>query len=196
MIKIEIVEASPVYLHGLVAVFTAASMRVVSAQSSFGGEVSWQTDVLVVGADGIDVHGDVSLSEVARVTPMLLLTPAGTPEPVGGFPAAALSSTISRDVHTEVLVEAVRAVAAGAVPDPVTGTAQRTALVAKVGNDPLSPREQQVLRQIAHGRTHGQIARALGISRHTVDTYVRRIRSKLDLGNKAELTRAAVLGDY
>lgn len=56
----------------------------------------------------------------------------------------------------------------------------------------LSTREQQVLRHIARGFTHGQTARRLGVSPHTVDTYVKRIRAKLELGNKADLTRAAV----
>jgi DNA-binding CsgD family transcriptional regulator len=58
----------------------------------------------------------------------------------------------------------------------------------------LSEREGQVLRQISRGLTHGQIATRLGISPHTVDTYVKRIRAKLGAGNKAELTRAALLG--
>jgi DNA-binding NarL/FixJ family response regulator len=58
----------------------------------------------------------------------------------------------------------------------------------------LSEREEQVLRQISRGLTHGQIATRLGISPHTVDTYVKRIRAKLGVGNKAELTRAALLG--
>ena len=61
-------------------------------------------------------------------------------------------------------------------------------------NQHLSEREEQVLRQIAHGLTHGQIATRLGISPHTVDTYVKRIRAKLGVGNKAELTRVALLG--
>ena len=60
----------------------------------------------------------------------------------------------------------------------------------------LSTRERQVLQYIACGYTHGQAARRLGISPHTVDTYVKRIRAKLAVGNKAELTRAAVLGKY
>ena len=51
-----------------------------------------------------------------------------------------------------------------------------------------------MLRHIARGLTHGQIATRLGISRHTVETYVSRIRVKLRVGNKAELTRAALLG--
>ncbi|MEU6463726.1 helix-turn-helix transcriptional regulator [Streptomyces sp. NPDC046976] len=55
----------------------------------------------------------------------------------------------------------------------------------------LSPREEQVLRFIASGMTHGQVARRIGISRHTVDTYVKRVRSEFGIGNKAELTRVA-----
>ena len=56
----------------------------------------------------------------------------------------------------------------------------------------LSPREQQVLRFIASGMTHRQVARRIGISPHTVDTYVKRVRSKFGIGNKAELTRVAL----
>lgn len=57
---------------------------------------------------------------------------------------------------------------------------------------PLSPREQEVLQFIASGMTHDQVARRVGISRHTVDTYVKRVRSKFGVGNKAELTRIAL----
>jgi len=56
----------------------------------------------------------------------------------------------------------------------------------------LSAREHAVLDQIALGLTHCQIASRMGISKHTVDTYVKRVRAKLNLGNKAELTRAAM----
>ncbi|NUT48713.1 MAG: helix-turn-helix transcriptional regulator [Saccharothrix sp.] len=70
------------------------------------------------------------------------------------------------------------------------GPAEQSA--APIAGNPLSRREQQVLQHIAEGLTHGQIARQLGISQHTVDTYVKRIRSKLLLGNKADLTRAAL----
>ncbi|GGM01268.1 MULTISPECIES: helix-turn-helix transcriptional regulator [Micromonospora] len=55
----------------------------------------------------------------------------------------------------------------------------------------LAPREAETLKLIAHGLTHAQVARRLGISEATVNTYLTRIRSKLDVGNKAELTRQA-----
>jgi DNA-binding CsgD family transcriptional regulator len=49
---------------------------------------------------------------------------------------------------------------------------------------------------ISEGLTHLQVGRQLGISHHTVDTYVKRIRSKLGLGNKAELVRVALLDGH
>jgi DNA-binding NarL/FixJ family response regulator len=56
----------------------------------------------------------------------------------------------------------------------------------------LSQRETLVLTLVGDGYTNDQIARRIGISKHTVDTYLRRIRSKLNLGNKAQLARAAM----
>lgn len=56
---------------------------------------------------------------------------------------------------------------------------------------PLSARERETLLLVADGLTRNQAARRIGISPHTVDTYLKRIRAKLGLGNKAELARAA-----
>ncbi|USQ85563.1 helix-turn-helix transcriptional regulator [Streptomyces phaeoluteigriseus] len=56
----------------------------------------------------------------------------------------------------------------------------------------LAPREQETLRHIAAGCTYVQTARHMGLSRHTVDAYLRRIRAKLDINSMAELTRLAV----
>ncbi|MER5860988.1 response regulator transcription factor [Streptomyces sp. NPDC059688] len=56
----------------------------------------------------------------------------------------------------------------------------------------LAPRERETLRHIAAGRTYLQTARHMGLSKHTVDAYLRRIRAKLDITNTAELTRVAI----
>ncbi|MER5307004.1 LuxR C-terminal-related transcriptional regulator [Streptomyces sp. NPDC002773] len=83
-----------------------------------------------------------------------------------------------------LLVDAVRRVAgpvpAGAGPGAPQGVAT------------LSPREREVLGHLVEGCTHDQAARRIGISQHTVDTYVKRIRSKLGAHNKAQLVRAAL----
>ncbi|WBO68351.1 response regulator transcription factor [Streptomyces camelliae] len=56
----------------------------------------------------------------------------------------------------------------------------------------LAPRERETLRHIAAGRTYLQTARHMGLSTHTVDAYLRRIRAKFNITNTAELTRAAI----
>ncbi|MFC5802048.1 response regulator transcription factor [Streptomyces formicae] len=56
----------------------------------------------------------------------------------------------------------------------------------------LAPRERETLRHIAAGRTYLQTARSMGLSKHTVDAYLRRIRAKLNINTTAELTRLAI----
>ncbi|WP_328404925.1 helix-turn-helix transcriptional regulator [Streptomyces sp. NBC_00390] len=56
----------------------------------------------------------------------------------------------------------------------------------------LAPREKETLRHIAAGRTYMQTARHMGLSKHTVDAYLRRIRAKLNINSTAELTRLAI----
>lgn len=56
----------------------------------------------------------------------------------------------------------------------------------------LAPREIETLRWIALGFTHAQIATRMGLSQATVNTYAKRIRAKLNVSNKAELTRMAI----
>ncbi|MFD6226035.1 response regulator transcription factor [Streptomyces sp. NPDC060232] len=56
----------------------------------------------------------------------------------------------------------------------------------------LAPREQEALRHIAAGHTYHQTARHMGLSTHTVDAYLRRIRAKLNINTTAEMTRMAI----
>ncbi|WP_079424096.1 MULTISPECIES: response regulator transcription factor [Streptomyces] len=56
----------------------------------------------------------------------------------------------------------------------------------------LAPREQEALRHIAAGCTYLQAARHMGLSKHTVDAYLRRIRAKFGVNTTAELTRLAI----
>ncbi|MER6126314.1 LuxR C-terminal-related transcriptional regulator [Streptomyces sp. NPDC001795] len=56
----------------------------------------------------------------------------------------------------------------------------------------MSPREEQTLDLIARGFTHARTATRFGVSKATVDTYIELVRVKLQVGNKAEPTRAAL----
>jgi DNA-binding NarL/FixJ family response regulator len=59
----------------------------------------------------------------------------------------------------------------------------------------LTPRETEVLRLTAKGLTLGEVADALGLSRHTVSGYLKDIYRKLSVSSRAEATlEAARLG--
>jgi DNA-binding NarL/FixJ family response regulator len=62
-----------------------------------------------------------------------------------------------------------------AAPAPVTGE-----------HAMLSTREKEVLELITKGFTADEIARLMQVSQHTVQTYVRRIYSKLNVNSRAE----------
>jgi DNA-binding NarL/FixJ family response regulator len=58
--------------------------------------------------------------------------------------------------------------------------------------DLLSPREKEVLRLIAMGYTNQQVADILSVSIKTVETYKRRLMTKLKLDGRAALVRYAI----
>jgi NarL family two-component system response regulator LiaR len=57
--------------------------------------------------------------------------------------------------------------------------------------DVLSPREREVLTELARGRSNREVARALRIGEETVKTHVSSILAKLGL---ADRTQAAIFG--
>lgn len=56
----------------------------------------------------------------------------------------------------------------------------------------LSPREQQVLQQIADGMENKQIAKDLGLSEATVKTYLRGVFERLDVSSRAEAVAVGI----
>lgn len=66
------------------------------------------------------------------------------------------------------------------------------ALRRAVDGDGLSQRETEIVRMIALGHTSVEIARALRLSRRTVQTHRGRIHAKLGLKTRAELVQCAL----
>ncbi len=56
----------------------------------------------------------------------------------------------------------------------------------------LTPREREVLRLVAEGRSDREIAEALGVSYRTVTSYVRNILDKLDVASRTGAATQAV----
>lgn len=64
------------------------------------------------------------------------------------------------------------------------------------GEERLTPREVEVLEQLAQGLTNKQIARTLGISEHTVKYHISAIYAKLGAMNRAEAVRIGARRGY
>ncbi|MGI5239057.1 response regulator transcription factor [Dactylosporangium sp. CA-139066] len=188
MIRVDILDSSPVFLDGLVHVFTQAGIRVLNAKTSPEELSNWLADVIIIDPDTLNPSGKLEyIATAARSTSVVVLLPVPCRD-VTPYLGVGASAVVSKRERTETLLNAVRlATSRTGEPEPATDSDA-------AGNQVLSTRESQVLRGISRGLTHGQVATRLGISRHTVDTYVKRIRAKLGVGNKAELTRAALLG--
>ena len=56
----------------------------------------------------------------------------------------------------------------------------------------LTPREREVLTQIAEGLSNKEVANLLGVGVRTVETHRERIMRKLDIHSVAGLTRFAI----
>jgi DNA-binding NarL/FixJ family response regulator len=105
-----------------------------------------------------------------------------------------LKSAADRD-----LVEACRAAIRGEpflYPAAVTVLIQDYLRRARAGEevpeDPLTPRELEVVKLIGEAHTSDQIAQELEISRRTVDRHRENILAKLGMRDRVELTRYAI----
>jgi DNA-binding NarL/FixJ family response regulator len=192
VIRADVLGGYPLFLMGLVQTLAGAGINVVSVRTTPDEEPSWMADVVVIDADVLRSPGDLDpISEAARCAAVLVVTSDAAAD-AASYLRAGASGVITKRDPGERVVTAVRAVASGAHVGPDIGDSP-VAGPSEVSGQHLTEREQQVLRQISHGLTHGQIASRLAISPHTVDTYVKRLRAKLGVRNKAELTRAALL---
>jgi DNA-binding NarL/FixJ family response regulator len=194
MIRTDILGNSPIFVIGLVDTLTKAGIKVVAMRTSPTVDASCLADAAVIDVDALRIPHDLThITEVAKSAAVLVLSNSDCTEAEMYLRAGALG-VVSKMESCESIIGAIRAVTSGSRVWPTESGGEPTALHADTLDYHLSKREAQVLRQISRGLTHGQIATRLDISPHTVDTYVKRIRAKLGVGNKAELTRAALLG--
>ncbi|MEU7187425.1 response regulator transcription factor [Streptomyces sp. NPDC045369] len=105
------------------------------------------------------------------------------------------SGFLLKDASPAMLVEAVRAAAAG---DALISPAITVRLLRELApataagttrtlTEPLTEREQDVVRALARGRTNAEIAAELYVSLSTVKTHLANVQAKLDARNRVEI---------
>jgi DNA-binding NarL/FixJ family response regulator len=148
-------------------------------------------DIRMPQLDGLEATRQL----MADVRPprIVVVTTFDLDEYVYGALRAGACGFLLKDAGPRLLVEAVRAAANGdALVSPsitvrllehlASRPAERAALP-----DPLSPRELDVVRAVARGRTNAEIAAELFVSLSTVKSHLANVQSKLDARNRVEI---------
>lgn len=203
MIRAVVLASSPIYLIGLVRVLDEAGIRVTATLTYLEEDAIRAAHPHLILIDADAARAADATGELSRLTPRVpvVVVNKSSAEAAAPYLRCGAADVLSKHQGAQCVVNAVYASVnrgnadshAGSLdPDPAAPADPLSGTGAPECR--LSEREEQVLTYISHGLTHGQIATRLRISPHTVNTYVSRIRAKLGVGNKAELTRVALLG--
>jgi DNA-binding NarL/FixJ family response regulator len=153
-------------------------------------------DVHMPGGGGVAVV--TRISETNPDIRFLALSVSDAPEDVIAMIRAGCRGYVTKSISPSELADAVRRVNSGdAVFSPSLAgfVLEAFSKAVPIEEDPeldqLTPREKEVLRQIARGYQYKQVARRLDISTKTVETHVSAVLRKLQLSNRHELARWA-----
>ena len=145
-------------------------------------------DVNLVGMDGLAATRQIQTMDVP--TRMLALTMFTDHDTVTRAVAAGVSGYLPKNVRRDELISAVRAVAAGKGflhPDVTRPFLERVGpLAMHAGLQPLSTREQEVLEELAAGKSTKEIAESLNLGDETVKSHLSRIYAKLKANDRVQ----------
>jgi RNA polymerase sigma factor (sigma-70 family) len=152
-------------------------------------------DIRMPGLDGLEATRRILAGEADGGPRVLMLTTFDLDQYVYAALSAGASGFLLKDVTPEQLTAAVRLVRSGdALLAPtitrrlVERFARRDEEAAAVHGDlaALTPREREVLRLLARGRSNAELAAELHLSEATVKTHVARILGKLQLRDRVQ----------
>lgn len=120
---------------------------------------------------------------------ILMLTTYDGDEDIHKALRAGASGYLLKNSTRESLIPALRAVAAGQrwIPQEIASR-----LATRKRFEELTPREVEVLEQLAKGLANKEIADVLGISEHTVKDHLKNILGKLHVADRTEAVTAAL----
>lgn len=193
LIRVGIVDDHPVVAEGTAAVLRAqADLRVVGVAPSLeAAEASRLTDPAEVDVLLVDIRlGTASGLDVLAAGPnraalpaVIVLTAYDYPQYADAALRLGAAGFVLKTAPVAELIDAIRRVAAGGL-----AFAARPAAVATR----LTPREHDVVRLVADGRSNEEIGAALGISAKTVETHLARLFERVDVASRTELATRAL----
>ena len=157
------------------------------ALSEFGAQA------ILVAAESAKISGlldEIREAELSQDLPVVLVVEGETGSATARALQAGVRAVLPAETTSEQLLAALAAARAGltvvAANEGVRLSRQVVSPEADTLPEPLTPREREVLQQIAAGLANKQIADRLGISEHTVKFHVASILGKLGAASRAE----------
>lgn len=149
-------------------------------------------DILMPEMDGLEATRRIRA--VLPETEVIALTSVLENEKVFDAIRSGAIGYLLKDTESDELCRAIKAAAAGQVQLSPQAAARllREERPSQPLTEPLTPRETEVLKLVAHGLANKEIARDLGIGEKTVKTHVSNILSKLGVLSRTQAALQAV----
>jgi DNA-binding NarL/FixJ family response regulator len=203
-IRVVIVDDHPIVRAGMRAVLQSAADICVVAEGERGEDAfrlisEHQPDVLVLdvnlpGLNGVEVTRRLHRQNTASA--ILILTVHDDSETIFGLLEAGAIGCVLKVDALETLATAVRAAAQGQswLSPKVAGQVVRRAMgdMNISSPFPLTMREIDVLRLLAHGLDNDAIADRLALTKRTVQNHVSAIYGKIGVNTRAEAVLYAI----
>ncbi|MBF0379528.1 MAG: response regulator transcription factor [Magnetococcales bacterium] len=200
MIRILLADDHAIFREGLAGLFNSDIEFNLVAEASRGDE-AWQLiqkhlpdvailDITMPGLNGIEVGAHCQRAGLKTKT--VLLTSHDDPSLVIQGQDVGMLGYVLKENSFEELRQAVRVVNSGKSYVSEQVAKKRDEFLYCSQKKRLSPREKEVLTQIALGHTNKEVARILNITPRTVDTHKTRLKEKLQLRNISDLSRYAI----
>jgi DNA-binding NarL/FixJ family response regulator len=200
MIRVLIADDHNIVRDGLKRILAATPDLQVAAEASSGDEALAAVkandydvamlDMSMPGLSGIDLIKRLKL-EKPKLR-ILVLSMHGESQYAARALKAGAAGYLSKDSAAEVLLGALRKIAAGGVHVGDAAAASLLQAGDKPPHESLSDREFEVMRLLVEGLGPTEIGERLHLSVKTVSTHKTRILEKLGLGSTAELVRYAM----
>ena len=201
--RILIVDDHPMTREGLrQALATAEDIEVVGeavdGEEAVAQATKLKPDVIFMDIRMPKMNGLEATRKIRETQPdvkVILFTVEDSRVTINEAIQAGVNGYLLKDVSSEELVKAARLAMEGkAIIHPALTQAfiEEAQSAGRRHEEPLSPRETQILQMVAYGSTTKEVASKLTISPHTVKTHLERIFEKLRANDRAEAVAIAL----
>lgn len=198
--KVLVVDDHEIVREGIVRLLSIDGMEILEAettQAAFAQFKREHPDVIVLdinlkGGSGLELLRRLRIEDPAcRVVIFSMYTDLAY---ATSARRAGAIGYVSKSATSDQLLTAVRRAARGQsyVDTAIAGELAMTAFAPAEHDTPLTPREMEILRLLAEGKSLSEIADIVGVAYKTVGNTLTRIKEKLGVERTADLIRFAI----